>query len=68
MVKIRDSLGRLICMADTATGLIETKYRDLTVYFTLSIGSSYTVTRDGITTRITRIDTSHFLVSSIAAA
>lgn len=68
MVKIRDSLGRLVCMADAGSGMIVTKYRDLTVYVTLPIGSSYAVTRDGITTHITRQNTSHFLISSITAA
>lgn len=50
MDTIRDCTGRIVCKANASNGLIETKYCKLKIFVTITIGSTYTVIRDGITT------------------
>lgn len=64
MDTIRDCTGRIVCKANASNGLIETKYCKLKIFVTITIGSTYTVIRDGITTHITRVNESGFSVTS----
>ncbi len=64
MEVIRDCINRVVCMANARNGLIEIKYRNLTIRATVGIGDTYTVEREGIITRITRASKYHFSVSS----
>ena len=68
MDTIRDCTGRIVCKANASNGLIETKYCKLKIFVTITIGSTYTVIRDGITTQITRVNERGFSVSSAPTA
>lgn len=68
MDTIRDCTGRIVCKANASNGLIETKYSKLKIFVTITIGSTYTVIRDGITTHITRVNESGFSVTSAPTA
>lgn len=53
MITIRDSKGRVACMADEKTGVVETKYNKVVVRTTLNPGCTFTISRDGTQTRVT---------------
>lgn len=68
MLTIKDCLGHVVCKANTATGVIEMKDKNIKMRSVLPVGGSCIVERDNITTRITRINTSVFDVKSISNA
>lgn len=67
MLTIKDCLGHIVCKANTATGLIEMKYKKIKMSSVLPVGGSCVVERDNITTQITRVNTSVFDVKSYSS-
>lgn len=67
MEKVTDNFGSMICMADTATGLVEERYRDLTMRVAIQIGDSFTLSRGNKVTVVTRTPEGFAAVSVMAA-
>lgn len=59
---IRDEKGRVACVADPLTGIIEIKYNKIFVQTVLEIGKSLTIEREGVVTTLTRLSTTDFHV------
>jgi hypothetical protein len=51
-------------MGDAATGLVESLYKGVKTRTELSVGAAFTVERDDVVTKITRISTTAFRVES----
>ncbi len=68
MKQYRDMIGRCVCCADAATGIVEREYKKSKTRTRLPIGGEYTVERDNIITTLTRIDTCDFQVNSYKRA
>lgn len=64
MLTIKDCSGRTVCKANTTTGHIEMKYKNLKLCAAIPVGGTCIVERDNITTQITRTNTSVFDVKS----
>lgn len=64
MEQIRDCIGRLACMFDSATGLLEQAHKGCKTRTTLHPGDTFTIEREGIQTIITRTGTSAVKVTS----
>ena len=64
MEDIRDCIGRLACRGDPKTGLIESAFKGVRTRTNLSVGSVFTVEREGIVTEVTLLDSSAFRVES----
>ena len=59
-----DCKNRIACMGDAATGLVESLYKGCKTRTELPIGAVFTVERDHVITKITRISTTAFHVES----
>lgn len=68
MEVIRDCKGRVACKGDAATGDVESAYKGHKTRTRLSIGEVFTIERDDIITKVTRISTTAFRVESHARA
>ena len=64
MISFRDCLGRLACMGDPETGLVECLYKGNKTSAVLAVGEVFTVERQEIVTVITRVATNDFKVES----
>ena len=64
METFRDCKNRIACMGDAATGLVEALYKGVKTRTELSVGAAFTVERDDVVTKITRISTTAFQVES----
>ena len=64
MIPFHDCLGRLACMGDPETGLVECLYKGNKTSTVLLIGESFTVERQEIITTITRTDDNGFKVTA----
>lgn len=61
---IRDAKGRIACIADPLTGIIEIKYNKIFVQTILEIGKSLTIEREGGVTTLTRLSATDFHVTT----
>ena len=61
---IRDEKGRVACVADPLTGIIEIKYNKIFVQTVLEIGKSLTIERDGSVTTLTRLSVGDFHIAT----
>ena len=61
---IRDAKGRIACIADPLTGIIEIKYNKIFVHTTLEIGKSLTIEREGAVTTLTRLSAGDFHIAT----
>jgi hypothetical protein len=68
MVEVRDCLGRLTCICNETSGMVEVAYKGCLTKTVLEIGGTIEITRQGITTRVTRISDTAFDIQSIAIA
>lgn len=69
MIEIRDCRGSLVCKGDAASGLVEHLYQHCKVRMHLAIDACIVIERDGITTKITRINAQSFhVISRVSAA
>lgn len=66
--EIRDYQGHIVCCADAATGLLESKYKKQTTKTYLGIDGEFTIIRDKTETVIKRISTLAFEVHSHSIA
>lgn len=64
---IKDYQQHIICYADAATGLLESKYKKQTTRTWVPIGGVFSIVRDGTATDITRISITAFKVHSYPA-
>ncbi len=64
MLQIRDCIGRLACVFDPETGLVEQVYKGCKTRTTLLPGCTFTIEREGVITAITRTHTSTVKVAS----
>lgn len=64
METFRDCKNRIACMGDATTGLVESLYKGVKTRTKLSVGAAFTVERDDVVTKITRISTTAFRVES----
>ena len=64
METFRDCKNRIACMGDAATGLVESLYKGCKTRTLLPIGAAFTVERDEVITKVTRISTTAFQVES----
>lgn len=64
METFRDCKNRIACMGDATTGLVESLYKGVKTRTELSVGAAFTVERDDVVTKITRISTTAFQVES----
>ena len=64
METFRDCKNRIACMGDATTDLVESLYKGCKAKTTLSVGGEFTVERDDVVTKITRISTTAFRVES----
>ena len=64
MIPFRDCLGRLACMGNLETGLVECIYKGNKTSTVLAIGESFIVERQDIVTVITRVAANDFKVES----
>ena len=64
METFRDCKNRIACMGDAATGLVESLYKGCKTGTHLSVGAEFTIERDGVVTKITRVSTTAFHVES----
>lgn len=64
MIQFRDCLGRLACMGNPKTGLVECLYKGHKTSVVLAVGETFTVERQDIVTTITRISKHEFKVIS----
>ena len=64
METFRDCKNRIACKGDATTGLVESLYKGFEASTELSVGAAFTVKRDGVVTKITRISTTAFQVES----
>jgi len=60
----RDCKNRIACKGDAATGLVESLYKGCKTGTRLSVGAEFTIERDGVVTKITRVSTTAFHVES----
>lgn len=64
MIPFHDCLGRLACMGNPETGLVECLYKGNKTSAVLAIGETFTVERQDIVTIITRVAAHDFKVES----
>lgn len=64
MLEIRDCIGRLACVFDAKTGLLEQAHKGCKTRTILHPGGTFTIEREGIVTVIMRTDTSAVKVTS----
>ena len=64
MQELRDGKGRIACMGNAATGLVECLYKGHRTRTRLDVGDNFTVEREGIETIITRVSDMAFAVDS----
>ena len=64
MIPFHDCLGRLACMGNPETGLVECLYKGNKTSAVLAIGETFTVERQDIVTIITRFAVHDFKVES----
>lgn len=64
MVQMRDCLGRLACMGNPDSGLVECIYKGNKTSTILSLGETFTVERQGVITTITRNNAYDFDIDS----
>ena len=64
MQELRDCKGRIACMGNAATGLVECLYKGHKTRTHLGIGDDFTIEREGIETIITRVSNLAFNVDS----
>lgn len=55
MIPFHDCLGRLACMGNPETGLVECLYKGNKTSAVLAVGETFTVERQDIVTIITRV-------------
>ncbi len=65
---IRDCKNRIACKGNAQTGDIETVYKGHKTRTRLPVGGVFTIERDDVITKITRISTTAFKVESHAHA
>ena len=68
MKQYKDCLGRCVCYADAATGIVEHSYKKVKTKTKVPIGGEYTVERDRIITVLRRTNTVDFQVTSYEKA
>lgn len=61
---IRDAKGRIACVADPLTGIIEIKYSKIFVQTVLEIGKSLTIEREGAVTTLTRLSSTDLHIAT----
>jgi hypothetical protein len=64
MVEVRDCKGRLACVANEISGVVESVYKGHKTKVRLALGEVFTVEREGIVTSVTRVNQSAFAVES----
>ncbi len=64
VIPFHDCLGRLACMGNPETGLVECLYKGNKTSAVLAIGETFTVERQDIVTIITRVAVHDFKVES----
>jgi hypothetical protein len=64
MEPILDCIGRVACVGDPVTGIIEIKYKNFKTRAKIPLGENYTIEREGIITVITRYSPTAFKVES----
>lgn len=64
MQELRDCKGRIACMGNAATGLVECLYKGHKTRTHLDVGADFTIEREGIETIITRVSDIAFVVDS----
>ena len=64
MQELRDCKGRIACMGNATTGLVECLYKGHRTRTRLDVGDNFTVEREGIETIITRVSDMAFAVDS----
>lgn len=64
METFRDCKNRVACKGDAATGLVESLYKGCETSTQLPIGAVFTVKRDGVITKVTRVSATAFQVES----
>jgi hypothetical protein len=64
MLEIRDRIGRLACVFDARTGLLEQAHKGCRTRTILHPGGTFTIEREGIVTVITRTGASGVKVTS----
>ena len=64
MVEVRDCSGRLACVVNEVTGVVESVYKGHRIKVRLAPGEAFTVEREGIVTSVTRVNPSAFAVES----
>ena len=64
MVEVRDCKGRLACVANEISGVVESVYKGRKTKVRLALGEVFTVEREGIVTSVTRVNQSAFAVES----
>lgn len=64
MEEIRDCKGRLACKVDPESGVVETVYKGCRTRTQLSVGSSFTIEREGVETNVILLSSCAFQVKS----
>ena len=67
MTAIKDSFGHTLCMGNPREGIIEIKYRQISVTLHINIGEQISVCREGILSVITRLSCAAFIVSTFSS-
>lgn len=68
METIRDCKNRVACKGDAATGLVESLYKGFETSTQLTVGAAFTIKRDSVITKVTRISATAFQVESYELA
>lgn len=68
MEPIRDCKDHIVCYADAATGMLESRYKKQMTRTCVPIGGVFTIVRDETETNIIRMSDREFSVSSIPIA
>lgn len=64
MIPFYDCLGRLVCMGNPKTGLVECLYKGHKTSAVLAVGETFTIERQDIVTIIRRVAERDFKVES----
>lgn len=68
MEEIRDCNGRIACMGNATTGLVEVAYKRCKSSTQIPIGGTFRIEREGVVTIVTRINDAAFQVESHVCA
>ena len=64
MRRIEDCRGRCVCFADSSTGLVEFKNRNIKGSAIVEVGASFVIQRDDTETRLIRVSRDRFELKS----